>query len=194
VFPPVASQSGSGTSVVQDMKSLGEYVQKATGSLPKLVLQFGDVHVGVPTQCIRENKIERVNEQYCANLSMKQAGLETELSIEKLTMDINKGKKHQTDVEKCVPEKVALTATHSDDDEDEEEGVPPGSRQHADELHQENVIYYGTLQTTTEHYVVLCSKIQPTDVAHFKKREFAADSEYLEERLQNTDPNLHVLK
>jgi hypothetical protein len=50
----------------------------------------------------------------------------------------------------------------------------------ADELHQENVIYYGTLQTTTEHYVVLCSKIQPTDVAHFKKREFAADSEYLE--------------
>jgi hypothetical protein len=29
--------------------------------------------------------------------------------------------------------------------------------------HQENVIYYGTLQTTTEHYVVLCSKIQPTD-------------------------------
>jgi hypothetical protein len=47
---------------MQDMKSLGEYVQKATGSLPKLVLvilpissvdiylavkQFGDVHVGV---------------------------------------------------------------------------------------------------------------------------------------------------
>jgi hypothetical protein len=31
-------------------------------------------------------------------------------------------------------------------------------------MHQENVIYYGTLQTTTEHYVVLCSKIQPTDV------------------------------
>src|ERR1700709_357708 len=29
--------------------------------------------------------------------------------------------------------------------------------------HQENVIYYGTPQTTTEHYVVLCSKIQPTD-------------------------------
>ncbi|KAJ8594591.1 hypothetical protein M405DRAFT_838453 [Rhizopogon salebrosus TDB-379] len=50
---------------MQNMKSLGEYVQKATGSLPKLVLvilpissadvclavkQFGDVHVGVPTQ------------------------------------------------------------------------------------------------------------------------------------------------
>jgi hypothetical protein len=47
---------------MQDMKSLGDYVQKATGSLPKLVLvilptssadiylavkQFGDVHVGV---------------------------------------------------------------------------------------------------------------------------------------------------
>jgi hypothetical protein len=47
---------------MQDMKSLGEYVQKASGSLPKLVLvilptssadiylavkQFGDVHVGV---------------------------------------------------------------------------------------------------------------------------------------------------
>jgi hypothetical protein len=47
---------------MQDMKSLGEYVQKAAGSLPKLVLvilpissadiylavkQFGDVHVGV---------------------------------------------------------------------------------------------------------------------------------------------------
>jgi hypothetical protein len=47
---------------MQDMKSLREYVQKATGSLPKLVLvillissadiylavkQFGDVHVGV---------------------------------------------------------------------------------------------------------------------------------------------------
>jgi hypothetical protein len=31
------------------------------------------------------------------------------------------------------------------------------------ERHQENVIYYGTLQTTTEHYVVLCSKIRPTD-------------------------------
>jgi hypothetical protein len=29
--------------------------------------------------------------------------------------------------------------------------------------HQENVIYYGTLQTITEHYVVLCSKIQFTD-------------------------------
>ncbi|KAJ8580446.1 hypothetical protein M405DRAFT_938749, partial [Rhizopogon salebrosus TDB-379] len=25
----------------------------------------------VPTQCIRENKIERVNEQYCVNLAMK---------------------------------------------------------------------------------------------------------------------------
>ncbi|KAJ8584913.1 hypothetical protein M405DRAFT_433214 [Rhizopogon salebrosus TDB-379] len=73
-------------SVVKDMKSLGEYVQKASGSLPKLVLvilptssadiylavkQFGDVHVGVPMQCVRENKIERVNEQYCANLAMK---------------------------------------------------------------------------------------------------------------------------
>jgi hypothetical protein len=31
-------------------------------------------------------------------------------------------------------------------------------------VHQENVMYYGTLQTTTEHYVVLCSKTQPTDV------------------------------
>ncbi|KAJ8586096.1 hypothetical protein M405DRAFT_377536 [Rhizopogon salebrosus TDB-379] len=34
--------------------------------------------------------------------------------------------------------------------------------------HQENVIYYGTLQTTTEHYVVLCSKIQPTDEGIFQ--------------------------
>jgi hypothetical protein len=37
--------------------------------------------------------------------------------------------------------------------------------------HQDNVIYYGTLQTTTEHYVVLCSKIQPTDDIHFLDRE-----------------------
>jgi hypothetical protein len=29
--------------------------------------------------------------------------------------------------------------------------------------HQEDVIHYGTLQTITEHSVVLCSKIQPTD-------------------------------
>jgi hypothetical protein len=29
--------------------------------------------------------------------------------------------------------------------------------------HQENVIHYGTLQTITEHSVVLCCKIQPTD-------------------------------
>jgi hypothetical protein len=40
--------------------------------------------------------------------------------------------------------------------------------QHIIVLHQENVIYYGTLQTTTEHYVVLCSKIQPTDVNSIK--------------------------
>jgi hypothetical protein len=43
----------------------------------------------------------------------------------------------------------------------------PSRYDRADEshrLHQENVIYYSTLQTTTEHYVVLCSKTQPTDV------------------------------
>ncbi|OJA17422.1 hypothetical protein AZE42_04820 [Rhizopogon vesiculosus] len=69
-----------------DMRSLGEYINKKTGSLPELVLvilptssadiylavkQFGDVHVGMPTQCVRENKIERANDQYCANLGMK---------------------------------------------------------------------------------------------------------------------------
>jgi hypothetical protein len=31
-------------------------------------------------------------------------------------------------------------------------------------MHQEDVIHYGTLQTTTEYYRVLCSKIQLTDV------------------------------
>ncbi|KAJ8588239.1 hypothetical protein M405DRAFT_882261 [Rhizopogon salebrosus TDB-379] len=45
------------------------------------------------------------------------------------------------------------------------------------ELHQENVIYYGALQTTTAHYVVLCSKIQPTDVLESLKP--LSESEYL---------------
>jgi hypothetical protein len=32
---------------------------------------FGDVIAGFPTQHVRENKIERANDQYCANLGMK---------------------------------------------------------------------------------------------------------------------------
>jgi hypothetical protein len=32
--------------------------------------------------------------------------------------------------------------------------------------HQENVIHHGTLQTTTEHSVALCSKIQPIDAGN----------------------------
>jgi hypothetical protein len=65
---------------MQDMKSLGEYVQKASGSLPKLVSvilptssadiylavkQFGDVHVGVRVTysvgCFRLSLIPRTH-------------------------------------------------------------------------------------------------------------------------------------
>ncbi|KAG2741886.1 hypothetical protein P692DRAFT_20640427, partial [Suillus brevipes Sb2] len=35
------------------------------------IKSFGDVIAGFPTQRIRENKIERANNQYCANLGMK---------------------------------------------------------------------------------------------------------------------------
>ncbi|KIK45842.1 hypothetical protein CY34DRAFT_22361 [Suillus luteus UH-Slu-Lm8-n1] len=35
------------------------------------IKSFGDVIAGFPTQCVRENKIERANDQYCANLGMK---------------------------------------------------------------------------------------------------------------------------
>jgi hypothetical protein len=35
------------------------------------IKSFGDVIAGFPTQHIRENKIERPNDQYCANLGMK---------------------------------------------------------------------------------------------------------------------------
>ncbi|KAG1749019.1 ribonuclease H-like domain-containing protein [Suillus paluster] len=87
VSPPVTSQSGSGaSSVVKDMRSIGQDVNNKTKRLPELVLailpvssadiymvikQFGDVHAGVPTQCVRENKIAKANDQYCANLGMK---------------------------------------------------------------------------------------------------------------------------
>jgi hypothetical protein len=35
------------------------------------IKSFGDVIAGSPTQRIRENKIKRANDQYCANLGMK---------------------------------------------------------------------------------------------------------------------------
>lgn len=87
VSPPAASQSGSGaSSVVNDMRSLKHSVHGKIGKDPKMVLailptsstdiyhaikSFGDVIAGFPTQCVRENKIERANDQYCANLGMK---------------------------------------------------------------------------------------------------------------------------
>ncbi|KAG1736714.1 Piwi domain-containing protein [Suillus lakei] len=87
VSPPAASQSGSGaSSVAKDMMSVGTSVNNKTGRHPELVLailptsstdiyhaikSFGDVIAGLPTQCVRENKIERANDQYCANLGMK---------------------------------------------------------------------------------------------------------------------------
>ncbi|KAI6110019.1 Piwi domain-containing protein [Pisolithus sp. B1] len=35
------------------------------------VKQFGDVHTGISTQCVREDKIARANNQYCNNVAMK---------------------------------------------------------------------------------------------------------------------------
>ncbi|KAG2752172.1 Piwi-domain-containing protein [Suillus brevipes Sb2] len=82
--PPAASQSCSGAS--SDMRSLKNSVYSKIGKDPELVLailptsstdiyhaikSFGDVIAGFPTQCVRENKIERANDQYCANLGMK---------------------------------------------------------------------------------------------------------------------------
>ncbi|KAG2041475.1 ribonuclease H-like domain-containing protein [Suillus americanus] len=85
--PPAASQSGSGaSSVVNDMRSLKHSVNNKIGRDLEMVLailptsstdiyhaikSFGDVIAGFPTQCVRENKIERANDQYCANLGMK---------------------------------------------------------------------------------------------------------------------------
>lgn len=87
IAPPAASQSCSGaSSVVNDMRSLKNSVYSKIGKDPELVLailptsstdiyhaikSFGDVIAGFPTQCVRENKIERANDQYCANLGMK---------------------------------------------------------------------------------------------------------------------------
>ncbi|KAG2348507.1 Piwi-domain-containing protein [Suillus weaverae] len=87
VSPPAASQSCSGaSSVVNDMRSLKHAVGNKIGRDMELVLailptssadiyhaikSFGDVIAGFPTQCVRENKIERANDQYCANLGMK---------------------------------------------------------------------------------------------------------------------------
>ncbi|KAG1858414.1 Piwi domain-containing protein [Suillus subalutaceus] len=85
--PPAASQSCSGaSSVVNDMRSLKNSVNNKIGRDLEMVLailptsstdiyhaikSFGDVIAGFPTQCVRENKIERANDQYCANLGMK---------------------------------------------------------------------------------------------------------------------------
>ncbi|KAG1819562.1 ribonuclease H-like domain-containing protein [Suillus subaureus] len=85
--PPSASQSCSGaSSVVNDMRSLKHSVHNKIGKDLEMVLailptsstdiyhaikSFGDVIAGFPTQCVRENKIERANDQYCANLGMK---------------------------------------------------------------------------------------------------------------------------
>ncbi|KAG2158147.1 Piwi-domain-containing protein [Suillus bovinus] len=85
--PPAASQSCAGaSSVVNDMRSLKHAVSNKIGNDPEMVLailptsstdiyhaikSFGDVIAGFPTQCVRENKIERANDQYCANLGMK---------------------------------------------------------------------------------------------------------------------------
>ncbi|KAG2133863.1 ribonuclease H-like domain-containing protein [Suillus cothurnatus] len=87
ISPPAASQSCSGaSSVVNDMRSLRLSVQSKIGRDLEMVLAilptsavdiysaiktFGDVHTGCPTQCVRENKIERANDQYCSNLAMK---------------------------------------------------------------------------------------------------------------------------
>ncbi|KAG2061216.1 Piwi-domain-containing protein [Suillus hirtellus] len=87
VAPPAASQSCAGaSSVVNDMRSLKNAVNSRIGKDPEMVLailptsstdiyhaikSFGDVIAGFPTQCVRENKIERANDQYCANLGMK---------------------------------------------------------------------------------------------------------------------------
>lgn len=87
VSPPAASQSCSGaSSVVNDMRSLKLSVHNKIGKDLEMVLailptsstdiyhaikSFGDVIAGFPTQCVRENKIERANDQYCANLGMK---------------------------------------------------------------------------------------------------------------------------
>ncbi|KAG1847046.1 hypothetical protein F4604DRAFT_1936086 [Suillus subluteus] len=69
-----------------DMQSLKNVVSNKIGRDPELVLailpmsstdvyhaikSFGDIIAGFPTQCVRENKIKRANDQYCVNLGMK---------------------------------------------------------------------------------------------------------------------------
>jgi eukaryotic translation initiation factor 2C len=43
----------------------------SAADIRKDVKQWSDVTTGVPTQCVRENKLRNVNNQYCNNLALK---------------------------------------------------------------------------------------------------------------------------
>ncbi|KAG2337616.1 hypothetical protein BDR05DRAFT_970038 [Suillus weaverae] len=84
-----------------------------------------------------------------------------------------------------------------DDDDDEEEGTDPvagasGSgegavkQEHADSAPQKKA---RQRTPSTELYIYSADEL-----ARFKKRDMLADSEYLDEKLKNTNPNLNVLK
>lgn len=81
---PQAFIMGTGSQTVRrDLQEASEKTGKKRPDLLVVVLpssaadirfavkQFGDVFYGIPTQCVREDKIARANNQYCNNVAMK---------------------------------------------------------------------------------------------------------------------------
>ncbi|KAG0697734.1 RecF/RecN/SMC N terminal domain-containing protein [Suillus ampliporus] len=83
-----------------------------------------------------------------------------------------------------------------DDDDDEEEGAEQaaevsGSGEGAvKQEHAESAPKKARQQTSSNELYIYSAE----ELARFKKREMVADSEYLDEKLKNTNPNLNVLK
>ncbi|KIM56858.1 hypothetical protein SCLCIDRAFT_29288 [Scleroderma citrinum Foug A] len=83
VSPPQAFLMGTGSqTVTQDLQEAGTKTPKrpdlllvvlpsSAADIRFAVKQFGDVFHGVPTQCVREDKTARANNQYCNNVAMK---------------------------------------------------------------------------------------------------------------------------
>ncbi|KAG1879662.1 RecF/RecN/SMC N terminal domain-containing protein [Suillus tomentosus] len=94
-------------------------------------------------------------------------------------------------------DQLKLHEIDDDDDDDEEEGADQvagasGSgegvvkQEHADSAHAKKA---RQRTPSTELYIYSADEL-----ARFKKRDMLADSEYLDEKLKNTNPNLDVLK
>ncbi|KAG1837630.1 hypothetical protein DFJ58DRAFT_862800 [Suillus subalutaceus] len=60
-----------GNKIGRDLELVLAILPTSSTDVYHAIKSFGDVIASFPTQCVQENKIERANDQYCANLGMK---------------------------------------------------------------------------------------------------------------------------